>query len=200
MSNQHWSEKIRLVIDGFTLIVLFFTMIGVFWYACIASQQNANLAKSVAQEVMVNRPVVFANAIRSEGTDAYPLQASVVIVNFGKTVALEVIAPGEIASAASEEPAPRDSRCNEDGEPPKQLYMTALAQVDAIAGHPAYYTANWKLTSDENIGKMAGRALYAVGCVYYKGLDGARYYSDVCAKWIGDGFEPCESRDRNRVH
>lgn len=83
--------------------------------------------------------------------------------------------------------------------PPKDVYMTHLAQVDAITGNPPYDQVYWKLASPEDISKMGGRTLYAVGCVYYKGLDRTHYYSDVCTKWAGNSFQPCDSRDRNHL-
>jgi hypothetical protein len=97
-------------------------MVYVIKYASAASEQNHHLADSVAQEVMMNRPVVFADGVYREGNDAYPVHVQADIVNFGKTVALEVVALGEVASAPSEEPAPKDPRCHENGEAPKSLY------------------------------------------------------------------------------
>ncbi len=169
--SKLWLDVVTLIVSLATLIVLAITMAYVINYAGSASEQNRHLADSVAQQAMMNRPVVFANGIHREGSDVYPVQVQANIVNFGKTVALEVVAPGEIASTPSEEPAPRDPRCRENGDPPKDLYMTALAQVDAVMGSPSYYPAHWKLASYEDISKMGGRTLYAVGCVYYKGLD-----------------------------
>lgn len=103
----------------------FLELIGVLvvgFYAYEAYKQNVLLGKSVAQQVLVNRPVVFPDGIYRDGTDAYPVQARVVIVNFGKTVALEVAAPGEVASAPSKEPAPYDPRCRGNGPPERRLY------------------------------------------------------------------------------
>lgn len=189
----------KLLLDLLTLIVLAITMAYVIKYARAASEQNQHLADSVAQQVMMNRPIVFADGIYREGSDAYPVQVQADIFNFGKTVALDVVAPGEVASAPSEEPAPSYPRCHENGEAPKDLYMTAIAQVNAMTKNPTYYLVHWKLASDEDVSKLSSRALYAVGCVYYKGLDGTPYYSDVCAKWISNGFGPCDSRNRNRL-
>jgi hypothetical protein len=192
-------EKCTLGLSVANLAVLAITMGAAIIYACEAHKQNRLLADSIVQQTLIIRPVLLADPVRPEGTNAYPSEATANIVNFGKTVALEVVAPGELISAASEEPAPHDPRCNINGGPPKDSYMTALAPVDAMTENRIYYPAIWHLSRNEDISKMEGRMLYAVGCVYYEGLDGRSYYSDICTKWVSGNFQGCDSRTRNLI-
>ena len=86
--SKLWLDVVTLIVSLATLIVLAITMAYVINYAGSASEQNRHLADSVAQQAMMNRPVVFANGIHREGSDVYPVQVQANIVNFGKTVAL----------------------------------------------------------------------------------------------------------------
>ena len=63
------------------------------------------------------------------------------VVNFGKTVALTVAQPGELIIKKATNPMPYDPRCPKDEKLPadvkrriKDVPVTALSQVDAIAG------------------------------------------------------------------
>src|SRR5260370_17967623 len=64
--KQSWCENItaELVINGLTLLVLTITMAGVLWYACVAKQQNDNLAASVTEQVAGMMPVVMADGVQ----------------------------------------------------------------------------------------------------------------------------------------
>jgi hypothetical protein len=187
--------------------VLTITMIAVIAYACVASNQNKNLVKSVAEETAINRPVVLADGISPISRDAeknlwtFPNvptdMAHVFVVNFGKTVANEVAVFGSLAKAP-ENAAPFDSRCDSrpDAEPPKSAIKTPLAPVnETIVGNvPNSYQQNWTFNGDNS-----GSSLYAVGCVYYKGLDGERYYTDMCTVWRDSSFMSCNDAARNFV-
>jgi hypothetical protein len=155
--------------------------------------------KEEREQVLTNRPAVIANVMRpNDIQDGEPNEALVTVVNFGRTLALNVIVPGEVVTAHSYETEPSDPRCSEYGRPPKDLYKTALAQVDAIPNHPSSYEAEWKLAPYTRNAEQ-GDIIYAVGCVYYEGLDGSLYYSDICNKWDGHGFVACVNTERNYV-
>jgi hypothetical protein len=171
-------DRVRIILET----VGFFVVVA---YTSISAWQTHLLRASVRQQAMINRPVLLPHPIRPNagGADA-------TVMNFGKTVALEVVVPGEVVSAAADEAPPFDPRCRKD-EPPKDIYMTSLAP-------DAPYTAAeaWELAPGDNFNK---RPLYAVGCVYYKGLDGVAHYTDICMEWKGDNFQACKDRDRNYV-
>ncbi len=67
--------------------------------------------QSVAQQVLTNRPAVIANIVSP--IDGHPWEVKTTVVNFGKTLALDVVVPGEIITAPEKEPAPFDDRCSE---------------------------------------------------------------------------------------
>ena len=139
----------------------------VFWYAFEAHRQNRLLSRSVAQQVLVNRPVLLPARVSAVGNDAQPI-----IVNFGKTVARDVIIPGEVISAPKGEPEPHYADCRKNSSPPTNLYVTALAPDEQDIPPDL-----WKLAGPAINGR--DEVLYAVGCVYYKGLDNTPYYTDI---------------------
>lgn len=198
--RRSYYQSGSVLTDWLTLIVLFFTMAGVFWYAYEARKQNID-------QMFLIRPVVMSNGMHPDGlVNQFPTVMHSVVANLGKTVALTVALPGELAIGNSESPAPFDSRCSDNGMIPKDIRarlkdvpITALAQIDAVAGSPGYYSQDWKLRTGDTITDMGGKALYAVGCVYYTGLDGTQHYGDICAKWIDGGFHPCDSKERNYI-
>ena len=51
-----------------------------------------------------------------------------------------------------------------------------------------------------DLADMGGKVLYAVGCVYYNGIDGAPYWGDICAKWANGSFHASDSKKRNYVN
>ncbi len=190
----------KFLIDIGTLTVLTVTMVFVIIYACAANTQNA-------QQMFLIRPVLMSNGmVPDRMVNGFPTVMHSNVVNFGKTVALTVALPGELIIKDAEYPGPYDPRCPDDGELPrdvklriKDVPVTALSQVDAVAGHPNPYGQDWKLKDRDSLTDMSGKALYAVGCVYYKGLDGSPHWGDICAKWADGGFQTCDSKERNYV-
>jgi hypothetical protein len=129
-------------------------------YACLTHS-------IVAEQALVDRPVFLPAHIDVVGNNAPPF-----IVNFGKTVARDVIGSGEVISVPSEESEPPyDPHCREYDSLLANLYVTTLAHEQQDVPPDL-----WKLTG---IADGAGRMLYAVGYVYYNGLDGTSYYTDV---------------------
>ena len=188
-------DKATFWVLSANLIVLTATLIAVSIYTCQSSRQMTQL-------VMQNRPVVTANRITPcmQRINNWPQAVDVVVVDYGKTVALNVVAPGELISAPSNDSAPVDSRCAANKSPPTNMYRTTLAQVGALTnGQPSYYPTTWNIERVDSLNHMEGRTLYAVGCIYYKGLDGSSYYSDVCTQWTGKIFDVCKDRQRNYV-
>lgn len=199
-------------IDIATLIVLSITMVGVLYYACEARRQNEQLSRSVAEEVATNRAVVLTNGImpvkKDTTTGNYtPTKkvlsdtVAVVSVNFGKTVAQDVELVGMLAFEKPELPAPFDPECDYAKEPPKDKRRTALAPVnEAPGGLVNFDTDIWTLRSGDDMGQLqSGDILYAVGCIYYRAIDGKSYYSDVCTLWRGDSFQSCSNVGRNFI-
>jgi hypothetical protein len=67
------------------------TVIGVLAYGAIAYRQWSAMAKSVEQQVLINRPVILANGIiPAQLVNGIPISAFVGNVNFGKSVALKI--------------------------------------------------------------------------------------------------------------
>jgi hypothetical protein len=136
---------------------------------------------SLTQQVMATRPVVLPHFVSPNGNGA-----DVTVMNFGKTVALEVVVPGEVVSIDDKEIPPYDPRCRKD-RPPRNLYATALAP-------DAPYTAAeaWTLRPEKS-----GKIIYAVGCIYYKDLAKVPHYTDICTELIGNQFIDCKLSGRN---
>jgi hypothetical protein len=195
-----WS---KFWIDLTTLIVLTATMFGVFIYADEASVQSGLIAKNVAQEVMINRAVVIPNGVEAVSRKGHiPIEVHVLARNFGRSMALNVTMTGEIALRNPNEPPPVDPRCHEDKEAPTDLKSTALAATEGsniLDSEP-----NWIPAAGENVDEAdTGKLLYAVGCVYYRGLDGQKYFTDICTYWVQNrkqDFPFCTQADRNQVH
>ena len=191
-------------IDLVTLFVLTITMGGVLYYACAAHTQNILLAKSVAQQMQVSRPVVLSNTFQAvqETTAGVPVTAGIAFINYGKSVALSVGTPGALVVQNPEDGTPVDPRCDENTALPKDIQTTALATVDAYGGNPPNANIqHWNLRrSDDPSEVTSGKTLYGTGCVYYKGLDGKSYFSDICVIWEHGGFVSCTDPKRNYVH
>jgi hypothetical protein len=137
----NWVDKVTLAVLTVTLIV-----VGLYTYQ--AWRQSNQL-------VLQNRPVVFVNRIfplpGAPLIHDFPPAISVVIVNFGKTVGLDVAAPGELVSErADSKVTPQHTRCN-SGTPPANPDTTALAQVDAISGNPSFLTATWRIKPENDL-------------------------------------------------
>ncbi len=174
-------------IDFATFCVLFVTMFGVFWYAEEAKRQTAQL-------ILDGRPVLMTN-----GAEATIVKDGVLqimnprIINFGKTVAKDVTPLGHIIFGQAGN-APHDPDCLRDKPPPK-AWKTALGGD----GQPLNRHWGWEQgPADTNIGY--GPVVYVVGCVYYKDLGDARFYSDICMTWNAtDGLLACPDPNRNTI-
>lgn len=194
-----WS---KFLIDLGTLIILTFTMIGVFWYACIASRQNTNLVRSVNEEIMVNRPVLIANGVVAvQRSNNVPSRIAVVVINFGKTAAPSATAVGHLFIVEPGQPAPVDPRCSKSGKWPTDAPYSALVPGPGTKEAPELGAWVWEPAQGQDVTLVnAGKILFVVGCIYYKGLDGNVWFSDVCVSWAGgDSFRSCSDHNRNYV-
>jgi hypothetical protein len=104
-----------------------------------------------------------------------------------------VVVPGMVVYGTEGKEPPFDPRCRQK-QPPQGLYMTTLAPDSP---YPA--ADLWEPTPTEPFGKPDGRTRYAVGCIYYKGLDGTRYYTDICTELIRGEYIDCKFPDRDYV-
>jgi hypothetical protein len=78
----------RFLIDLGTLVVLTITMIYIIKYAGAASEQNRHLADSVAQHVIMTRPVIIENRTETaELKEGIPSEGRIFVQKFGKSVA-----------------------------------------------------------------------------------------------------------------
>ena len=213
VNNYPWS---KFLLDLLTLIVLAATMVGVFWYACEAKKQSGLLDKSVTQQInnvqeqiADSRPIVLANGIqplkkvKDEKTgkekiiisDIPTADVHLIAVNFGKTVAVNVVVFGELAFGRAEHPAPSDPRCDPNGDPPLDTPKTPLAPAPE-----SFYGSRIGFRNGETLtGRAEGENLFAIGCIYYDALDKKRYYTDVCTMWRDGSFQPCWSPYRNFI-
>lgn len=207
-------------------VILAVTMLAVIVYAFQACNQTAQMIKSVNQEVMVNRPVVIANgvAILEKNSAGVPIKVQVKTANFGRSTAPFVVTAGHIFAVDAGQPAPIDPECDEKAPWPKRNKPTALApfvppqyvtvpiQADptnkgtagtAIVPVPVVGSAMWAWdrASGQDLGNVSGKTVFVSGCIYYTGLDGGRYFFDVCVSWAGGGdFPTCTDTTRNQVH
>ncbi len=189
-------------VDKWNAAILTITMIAVIVYACEAHRQSALIANNVAQEVMINRAVVIPNGVEAVARKGnIPIEVHVRARNFGRSIALEVAMAGSIELRNPNEAPPVEARCNNRENPPDDLERTPLAAVqgsDVTESEP-----NWLPAAGENVDEAStGKLLYAVGCVWYKGLDGQRYFSDICTYWVPSrpqDFRSCAQIDRNVV-
>jgi hypothetical protein len=195
-------KKPRFAIEVAALVVVIF-------YTIFAGIQNLLLRENVNQQVLIIRPVVFANGIVSiEFKESVPTKVRMTIRNFGKTTALKVTPVGHIEIGDPDKAAPTDSRCNPKSYAPTDTFSSALAPTDNGGlmftdwGVPNPYT--WDLTEYKK--NPQKKTIYLVGCIYYESLDHRHYYSDVCAAWQPDQnlspfspWPPCLDADRNFV-
>ncbi len=158
---------------------------------------------ALQQQVMINRPVVFDNGMAATefDEDGFPKVVHLLIRDFGKTVALRVTPVGHLEIGDAYKNAPKDAGCNPDGLAP-DVWRSTLAPVEVGASG----FANWTLPENKSavaLKKGGTNTLYVVGCIYYEGLDGSHYYSDVCTYWKGASatdFQSCADTDRNFVN
>jgi hypothetical protein len=143
------------------------------------------LKRSVEQQVLINRPVVFSNGISiAVAQDGVPNRVRIVFSNFGKSVALNVVPVGHIEIGSDLFNAPYDDRCNPRYRPPRFVVQSALAPTEdggalmfADFGAPPHWDLN-EFKKDPT-----KKVVWIVGCVYYESLDHQRHYSDVCNFW-----------------
>src|ERR1022692_1106524 len=174
------------LVNGLTFAVLFITMIGVFWYACEAKKQTAQL-------ILDGRPILIANYSEAfTNGDGFPQWVNPRLLNFGKTVAKDVAPIGHMVFGQAGIPTPRHPDCDKS-EAPKDAWTTDLG-----AGQPVNRAWGWEQGPTANTG--SGPVVYIVGCVYYKDLGDSPFYSDVCMTWSkSDGIRACNDRSRNFV-
>ncbi len=182
---------ISLQILGFLLVAVYTTIAA--WQACL-------LRQTVAQQVLINRPVVIQN--RTFITKkAGKWVAWVTFINFGKSVAKTVVAPGHIYVLGPENfIVDPDCRLS-SSSPPTNLENTALAPTEG--GDYRRWGQYWDVAPDEDgagIGSNSATT-YVSGCVYYKGLDGKPYKSYVCITWsltrTDEAYQACPPPGRN---
>lgn len=192
-------------VDISTLAVLTITVIGVFWYACEAHKQNRLLNKNISEQIAVGRPVVLSHGIQplkkskdKNGRDLWvptdsPTDKAVIFaVNFGKTVAVDMVVFGQLAIRRPEQPEPSDPRCDWRMGPPRDAQKTALAPANesVVPNAPNYFFLPVDFRSGDDLSEWKdGNNLYVVGCIYYSGLDGQCYYSDICTIWQNGTFQ-----------
>jgi hypothetical protein len=181
--------------------------------------------EAVKQQAMTNRPVIIADGISAQGKNekGTPDKVAVVTINFGKTTAEIVTTIGHIFVVNNGDSAPFDPECNEKGAWPKGQKVTAL--VPFVPPQPITVTVPpkkrgdkpataiiypqaigtvawiWDLAQGQDLTDLSGKTVFITGCIYYKGLDHKRYFSDVCVSWGGgDYFPTCTDLARNFIH
>lgn len=169
------------------------------WYAGEAHRQNVLMTASLAQQVLGTRPIMYQNGVKAteRTTDGIPSKVKVKIRNFGKSLAATVGTIGHIFVVNAGEPAPIDPECREGAELPSDAGGGAVA-VDEFTEF------EWTPAHDVNLSDVNnGKVLYAVGCVYYFGLDRTKtYYTDICVFWApkaAQDFQSCAEKERNRA-
>ncbi len=202
------------IFSGITLVVLAITMWGVLKYAGEAKTQSGSLNNSVIQQtnnveeqIADSRPVVLANGIQptkkvpdaKTGKEKIAISdvptdtAQVTVLNFGKTVTVNMVPFGILAFGQAEHDAPIDPRCSPNSEPLPDTPKSPLAPVPYSS-----YGLQIKFQEGESLAsRREGDNLFAVGCIYYEALDGKRYYTDVCTMWRDGSFQACWSPHRN---
>jgi hypothetical protein len=169
----------------------------IFGYTTVAALQWCAMQTSVAEQVATTRPVLMADGINP--TDKSNSSADVMIYNFGQTVATEVATAGTLAIAKIGEP-PTDTHCKPNGDPSRSIPTTALAPLEKSPkpGIASYYCTTWQFSSSASHSPpSSGEAIYAVGCIYYEGLDERRWYGDICTIWANGSYVTCPEPGRN---
>src|SRR5208283_2992850 len=82
-------------------------------YACEARKQNQHLADSVAQQVLISRPVIIGHGIVrvTSRINNVPSAVNVPFVNFGRSVSPVAVAVGHIFVRDAKEFPPVDPEC-----------------------------------------------------------------------------------------
>lgn len=204
----NWLERRKSFVDFLTLIVLTATLCFVIKYACAAEEQNRHLADSVEQQVLINRPVIFGHGLVEAEyggeNPEIPQKVGVPFVNFGRSVAPEAVAVGHLFVRKPTDPTPHDPAGGNRNTPwPIEPKMTAIATSEKDASGECLSQQNcaiwwWTPYSRDDVTLRKGDVLYAAGCIYYKGLDGRKWFTDYCVIWDGgSGFPSCNDKTRN---
>jgi hypothetical protein len=181
--------------------------------------------EAVNQQAMTNRPVIISSGISIQGKNekGTPVKIAVVTTNFGKTTAEIMTTVGHIFVVNTGEPAPFDPDCNEKGGWPKGQKVTPL--VPFVPPQPITITIPpkkrgdkptteivypqpigtvswlWDAAQGQDLGDLSGKTVFVTGCIYYKGLDHKRYFSDLCVSWGGGDYFPiCPDVTRDFIH
>jgi hypothetical protein len=180
----------------FFLEVLGFLVLS--FYAWEAYRQKVEMAKGVEQQVLSNGPLIYQNGVdaRESTNDGIPNEAHVTFHNYGKSLALTVVVIGHIMAGDSADSPPHDPGCNPNvSSLPKGSYLDAL---DPDPNRPFY--KDWAPLDEKQLSEVRnGKSLYAVGCVYYYGIDRTHiFYTDVCVLWDrAKGFQTCNDPARS---
>jgi hypothetical protein len=109
-------------------------------YTVFTYYQWSAMRQSVDQQVLINRPVVFNNGMRSlESEDGVPNKVAVTFRDFGKTVALRSTPFGHLEIGDFNKNAPREKSCDLPTVPLGLWFSTALAPAD----NGGLMTVNW---------------------------------------------------------
>ncbi|HEY9159061.1 hypothetical protein [Candidatus Binatus sp.] len=171
---RHRSYRATFFLEVLGFLVLSF-------YAWEAYKQKVEMAKSVEQQVLSNGPLIYPNGAAPTGftADHIPNKVHVIFHNYGKSLALTIVAIGHIMMSGKS--PPRDPNCDPDVTSlPKGAYIDALEADPTKSLEKDWLPLNEKELSEDN----RGQTLYAVGCVYYYGIDRTHiFYTDVCVLW-----------------
>jgi hypothetical protein len=181
------NEKGGTKIDFVTMWVLIFTMFGVFWYAREAKKQTK-------QQILDSRPVLMPNGSFASGMEnGLPLSVNPRIVNFGKTVAKDVVPIGHIVFGEIIPPTPQHTDCGHP-EAPKDAWKTSVGSEQVVNSAWGWDEGPQKEPTPP------GPFVYVVGCVYYKDLGDSPFYTDICLTWTPQaGLVACNDKSRNFV-
>jgi hypothetical protein len=180
-------------------------VVGVFIYAAITFCQWQTLKNSVDTQILISRPVLIQNwtDVIEDGKNT---KAWVTFRNFGKSMAVNAIAPGRLY--VRDDGAPINSDCSYRCAPTKvwDLETISIAPTTGISDDRPWQQP-WSLANGESLdGFNHGRGskrLYIVGCVYYTDLDRQCHRSDVCLTWqpsnTREPYPLCKEKHRNDI-
>jgi hypothetical protein len=201
----HWwldlrgTDRANILIGVAGIIVIAgYTTVAAFQW-CALLKANKLTRTIVAEQVASTRPVLMADGINP--TDKTNSAVNVLIYNFGTTVATEIATAGTLKIAKKSGEPPVDPRCQPNGYPSQNIPTTALAPLEKSPkpGIASYYCTTWFSGPTSRSQPSADEALYAVGCIYYEGLDGRRWYGDICTMWTNGSYLTCPEVNRNFI-
>jgi hypothetical protein len=175
-------------------------LIVVLVYTISSCAQSCYLAHSVAQQVMIDRPVLLSDGMSTlQSKEGIPTKVRITFFNFGKTVALNATPFGHLEIGNTNKTAPRDANCSPDRIPPRDVYHSALAPYE----NGGFMFHEWASLAETDVTELKNnptKIIYVVGCIYYEGLDHRRYYTDVCMTWTPNWpYAICGDTDRNFI-